>query len=883
MTAMLNTTIAHYKITAKLGQGGMGEVYRATDTKLGREVAIKVLPEEFARNKERLARFEREAKALAQLNHPHIAAVHGFDQSDRQWFLAMELVEGEDLSKRLKRGAMPVEEALDVCKQIAEALEAAHEKGIIHRDLKPANVKLTEDGQIKVLDFGLAKTAVADATSSNNADSMSPTITADYTMPGTLLGTAAYMSPEQARGKPVDKRSDIWSFGCVLYECLTGKRMFQGEDTTDTLATIIKGEPDWSALPENTPPTIHLLLRKCLAKDRKRRLPDIAAARIDLEEMDDDPSNSMLGTQKQVSLKSDRQPTLFLIGALVGAVVASAMFVWLGGELPESKLPLKSSLVFEKGAGPAKGTGRNLALSPDGTRLAYFTSSAFDGGRLWIRDLTDGSSKPLDGTEGAARPFWKPDGTMLGYFAEQELRVVPAEDGPSRFLSRAPDPNGGTWNDQNMILYNPSGGALFQIPSAGGTSQRVTRPSYQGEEHRSPVFLPDGRHFLFWSIDFRMPKGEFIYLGDLETGLFKRVKEGADPVYVASGLLVYRYYYSPSSLFAQRFDPEQGKLSGQPMPILRNIGIGEGGNTMISVNSRTLVAGGLEDDHKFTVLIDRNSDELKHLENRRGFIPRFSPDGEHVAFGGEKLWLHGLERDVSVPIPTQARWIIEFAWSHDSSRIVYVASRVMGQLRVVYVNGSGKEENLFQSKEGEMKSPEWSPDDQTILFVYDSGPSRASRELWAFDVAKKESSPLLAEAFDVFEARFAPNGQWYAYSSNEGDSVSDVYIRPFPGPGKPIRVSAEGGARPRWRRDGTELFYVNGAGHLVAVPIKFEDEISLSKEKVLSAAPIISDPYGKYPTFDVHPEGQRYLLLDQRVRPQLTILRDWEQMLDGRK
>jgi serine/threonine protein kinase len=326
---MLNTTLAHYKITAKLGQGGMGEVYRATDTKLGREVAIKVLPEEFASNKERLARFEREAKSLAQLNHSHIAAVYDFDQFEGQWFLAMELVEGEDLSTRLKRGALSVEEAMEVSKQIAEALEAAHGTGIIHRDLKPANVHLTEDGQVKVLDFGLAKAAdPADSSrvSSPHLDE-SPTITADYTMPGTILGTAAYMSPEQARGKAVDRRSDIWSFGCVLYECLTGKRLFQGEDTTETLAAIIKGEPAWSALPEDMPLTVQLLLRKCLAKDRKRRLHDIADARVDLEQAIKDPSLSSLGRWSWGSVEDDRSSvrTRFGIVPVMMAIVFTAL------------------------------------------------------------------------------------------------------------------------------------------------------------------------------------------------------------------------------------------------------------------------------------------------------------------------------------------------------------------------------------------------------------------------------------------------------------------------------------------------------------------------------------------------------------------------------
>lgn len=422
---MINTTLAHYKITAKLGQGGMGEVYRATDTKLGREVAIKVLPEAFASNKERLARFEREAKALAQLNHPNIASVHGFDQSEGQWFLAMELIEGEDLSKRIKRAPLLVEEALDVCKQIAEALEAAHEKGIIHRDLKPGNVKLTEDGQVKVLDFGLAKTAEANATSSSPADSMSPTIIADSTMPGTLLGTAAYMSPEQARGKPVDKRSDIWSFGCVLYECLTGKRTFQGEDTTQILARIIECEPDWQNLPASTPGNIRSLLRRCLTKDRSRRLRDIGDALLELEEA--------ISTRSWTTSAIMAAPGPMYAGSKRTAVITWASLValgaiigWLGTSLVNKDVTPSITNNQERRVTRVSVTipefieSDSIQISPAGGLLAAIgyvdeRGSMAKSTQVFTRMFGDNVFRPVSGTSGAIRFCFSPDGEWLAF------------------------------------------------------------------------------------------------------------------------------------------------------------------------------------------------------------------------------------------------------------------------------------------------------------------------------------------------------------------------------------------------------------------------------------------------------------------------------------
>ena len=450
---MLNTTIAHYKITAKLGQGGMGEVYRATDTKLGREVAIKVLPAFFAQDKERLARFEREAKTLATLNHVNIAGIHGLEHFENSQALILELVEGEDLSERLKRGPLEVDEALEICRQIGEALEAAHDKGIIHRDLKPGNIKLTKDGGVKVLDFGLAKTLSNDTCVVSEAtDEDSPTITDVFTQPGTLLGTAAYMSPEQARGKQLDKRTDIWAFGCVLFECLTGKKAFAGEDVTDTLANIIKGEPSWSALPECTPATIQLLLRKCQAKDRRRRLPDIAAARIDLEDAIEDPNSSFIslteGALQEGSNQGGKSVPTRLVLAIASVLIAACIFLWkpwssipsnlMAGpnpvtrfdyEIPEEQLPLRNK-------------GRPvLAVSPDGRSFVYNGRNG-----LYLRTLDDLAAQRIPGTETShTNPSFSPDAQSIVYKQGRQLMRIAVSGGAPKEICPADNPFGISW------------------------------------------------------------------------------------------------------------------------------------------------------------------------------------------------------------------------------------------------------------------------------------------------------------------------------------------------------------------------------------------------------------------------------------------------------
>ena len=469
---MLDSTIAHYKVTAKIGQGGMGEVYRATDSKLDREVAIKVLPESFAQDKERLARFEREAKMLASLNHPNIASIYGLEGSDGKKALVLELVEGETLTERLRTGAMPIEESLDICKQIAEALEAAHEKGIIHRDLKPGNIKITPDGKVKVLDFGLAKSAIADSSVAPSDNSQSPTLTADYTRPGVILGTAAYMSPEQARAKPVDKRSDIWSFGCVLYECLTGKCLFRGEDVTETLATVIKGEPQWTDLPTDTPLIVQLLIRKCLVKDRKGRLRDIGDALVDLTKAIADPNWGVeSGQLSSASSAQGISKSVLAMAYVVTGIITLALGWFLKptpssspAQHPKFTVPLTLDPDLQLG----KERGGSLALSKDGQQLVFTTRSPTqvdqNTPQLHWHSFASDEYKVIQGTESAYAPFFSPDGRQLGFFTDGTIQTVPISGGKPKVIVRPPwgQMDGAAWGKNGFIIYSPMFGGLMK-------------------------------------------------------------------------------------------------------------------------------------------------------------------------------------------------------------------------------------------------------------------------------------------------------------------------------------------------------------------------------------------------------------------------------------
>jgi serine/threonine protein kinase len=555
--------IAHYRVTAKLGQGGMGEVWRATDTKLNRDVAIKILPQAFAQDADRMARFEREAQVLASLNHPNIAAIYGVENRA----LVMELVPGPTLAERIEQGAIPLEEALPIARQIADALEYAHEKGIVHRDLKPANIKVTPEGRVKVLDFGLAKALSNDHSAADPVSS--PTLTMRATTAGVILGTAAYMSPEQARGAETDRGADIWAFGVILYEMLTRRALFAGPTISDTLAAVLKTEPDWSALPPDTPPAIRRLLRRCLERDRKRRLHDIADARLDLEEAPD-PS------PEHTPAAPGRVLPWALAATLAVSLLTLALFHFR--ETPPDDRVLQFLI-----QPPEKTSFGSSAISPDGRILAFTVTGADRS--LWVRRLDSSTPHALPGTYGATFPFWSPDSRYIGFFAEGKLKRVDVSGGPVQTLATASSPRGGAWNRDGTVVFAPAAiSALSVISAAGGDAKALTRldPSRLELNHRWPSFLPDGRHFLY-VVQSSRPENSGIFLQSLDsTNRVRLLPDVSNPAYAGGYLLFAR----GGTLMAQPFDAGKLRLTGEPFLIAGRVGISGGLTCMRSTPFR---------------------------------------------------------------------------------------------------------------------------------------------------------------------------------------------------------------------------------------------------------------------------------------------------------
>ena len=884
---MIGQTIAHYTITEKIGQGGMGEVYRATDTKLKRDVALKVLPQSFTQDPQRMTRFTREAQVLASLNHPNIGAIHGLEEEGGVRALVLELIEGEDLSEHIAKGPIPLEEALKIALQIAEAVEAAHEKGIIHRDLKPANVKITPEGQVKVLDFGLAKALEEGPTRSPDM-TQSPTLTMQATQAGIILGTAAYMSPEQARGIPADVRSDIWGFGVILFEMLTARKAFQGEDITLTLASVVKEEPEWDLLPKEAS-SLRRVLARCLAKEPRARFHHIADVRIAIEESLAEPSTR--DVSRKMAATSRSFPPLAWLPVMLVAVLLAVWLTYTWKPEPEPVPPLTASLRFEAESRPTR--DGYLALSPDGERLAFVTPSRIDGARVWIRSMRDGTQQPIAGTEGAERPFWSPDGSRIGYFAKSQLWVVPAAGGPSNRLASATFSTGASWNGEGAILYSPSRGALFQVPEGGGTPTQVTTLGDGAPRHESPHFLPDGRRFLFssWPLE-----GDQIHIGDLESDQIKSLRKGRHAQFVPPGLLVFLLPREGVTnrgggfaVYAQEFDPDEGTLSGQAVPLISRVNT-PGGYPILSVtNQRIVFQGRLREDDtpgqtttSGRVWMRRSGEFEATPVQGPGWVFRISHDGSRVALAGFGLSIHDLARDVSEQVPTEA-FPVAFSWSPDDSQIVYASNRSeRSSLRVIQLDGKKPEETIYESDRERITYLDWSRDGKHMLLILFTG---ERNELWVFNVATGEASRVFESDSNFFTPNFAPNGQWYAYATGEIGATS-VQVRPFPGPGAPITISPEGGAAPRWSGDGRELFYITSDARVAVVTVEFGDSLVTSQPVMLAGDPLTDNPSQPEATyFDVHPDGQRLLvrpIVDGGQDFELTVLENWQALLKPR-
>jgi Tol biopolymer transport system component len=918
MALATGTHLGSYEVLAPIGAGGMGEVYQAHDTKLGRDVAIKVLPEAFAHDPERLSRFQREAKMLAALNHSNIATIYGLEQSNGTSYLVMELVSGETLADRVKReGAVPVEEALKIAIQIAEALEAAHEKGIIHRDLKPANVKVTPEGKVKVLDFGLAKAFAGEAASSDPAES--PTLSAAATMRGVILGTAAYMSPEQARGKTVTKATDIWAFGCVLYELLCGRSAFEGDDITEILASVVKTEPDSSLLPKSVPPNIRVLLRRCLRKDRRQRLQDATDVRIEIEEALSAPETPALEVHAIRKAMISRLAPALGLGVLIGAIIAGVGVRYFKPTVPSSEITrvivgvAPADLLAPSFPGNPRPTRADMVLSPDGRYLVF---SATRGGKqqLYLRAMDQLEATPMGGTEGTNSPFFSPDGRWVGFWqgvvrgsAIGEIKKVPLGGGPAVTLCKTPLLYGASWGSGDTIVFANRLGGLWRVSAAGGTPQPVTTLDAKKEEysHRLPQVLPDGKSVLFTieRAQYRWDDAQIV-VQSLATGVRKVLIEGAaDARYVPTGHLVYA---RQGTLMAVPFNLARLEVTGGPVGIIDGImqdvntfsGTGDTGTAQFSVSETAgalvYLPGGIADVETSLVWMDRNGAvEPVPVSPRRVLEPRLSPDGKLAAFSEleadrRNVWVYDISRGTLSRLTTEAQaWLS--IWTPDGKRITF-SQTTTGSDNLFWklADGSGAAERL--TTDGHIQYPSsWSPDGKTLAFI--QRPTGTDYDIWMLSLedGKAQSRPFLKTPFSERQAEFSPDGRWLAYVSDESGRA-EVYVQPYPGPGVRHQVSTEGGEQPAWARSGRELFYTtpgtrDDTTKMMAVDVTLGATFTVGKPRILFEGPIANTvPVRSY---DVTPDGRRFLVpqFKQQPAPALTemiLVQNWFEELKRR-
>jgi len=892
------TRIGPYTIVAPLGSGGMGEVYRARDERLGRDVAIKALPAVFAQDAERLTRFEREAKLLAALNHPNVGAIYGFEEAQGGRYLVLELVEGETLGARLARGAVPRDQALDVCRQIAAALEAAHDSGIIHRDLKPGNVMLTPSGVAKVLDFGLAKAADSP---SDSALSASPTVTHNAgaaTAAGVILGTAAYMSPEQARGKAIDKRTDIWSFGCVLYECLAGRQCFAGETVSDLIAHILQSEPEWGSLPAKTPNRVRELLRRCLEKDAHRRLRDIGDARIELEDViaqTTSSSSTAVAGQPRAGGLSPVRSALFGAGLVVASVLGT-IGVWSAFHRAPPRTPVRFEIADAEHM-VIDDDGSNAAISPDGRMLAFCArdTSASDAvrsgppaGQVWVRSLETLAARRLEGTDDAYLPFWSPDGRYVGFFSAGKLKRVPVTGGAVEELCETGFARGGTWNREDVILFAPTSGPLFRVPASGGEPEQITTlDSTKGEiAHRFPQFLPDGRHFLFSSLP---PKeGKFdIYVGDLDS------RRGELVLAASSGALYtdpgYLLYQRGGSLVVQRFDASSRRLAGAPVTLRESMaptGYSGGPGFSVSANG-TLAYTTLRLPEARLAWFDAGGRETASVPIDAAPYTDLdvSPDGRRVALvrrlsgARSEIWIGDLERGVATRLSQEPLNCEDPHWSPDGTRIAYLVNDLGPQWIVVRsVSGTSEAETFLQSDPTFKDLSQWSPDGRAL--VYASQDPETRHDLWLLPLeGDRKPHAYLKTPYIQVEGRISGDGRWMGYRSNESGQF-EGFVQTFPTPGHKYQVTKGGGLVGGWLRGGSQLAFWEAAS---PTTVRIADVIPGEDFRLGPPRTLFVLPPDQIETRWVR-EGERVLSLLPAGRPptnSVTVVLDWASGLEG--
>jgi eukaryotic-like serine/threonine-protein kinase len=906
------TRFGSFEILSLLGAGGMGEVYRARDTRLNRDVAIKVLPDALTADPERMARFTREAQTLAALNHSNIGAIHGLEDVQGRQALVLELVEGPTLADRIAQGALPLDEVLPIARQIVEGLEAAHEQGIIHRDLKPANIKLRPDGTVKVLDFGLAKAlSRTDGSASSRPDvTASPTLLSPATMTsaGVILGTAAYMSPEQARGRTVDRRADNWAFGCVVYEMLTGRRTFEGEEVTDTLAGILRGEPDWNALPPSTPQSVRRLLRRCLQKDPRERLQAIGDARLDIVDALSANPEGETATTGAVRQRS----VLPIAGAAIAATaVIVGVAAWMLKPGASDNTPITRSLIetnaFDHRPPAKPGEVRNgirpdrtaVALSPDGRTLVIrgIATEVNPGGGtqsvLLVRSLDSLTATAIPTTTGGDSPFLSPDGAWIGYWDAGELRRVPVS-GSTTYTTIARVPGEGTpritgasWGDGDVIVFSTTGD-LWRVAASGGSPEAIVKKGASEHALKLPHVLPGGKAVLFTrqSTAFRWDDAQVIVRSLVTGDQNVLLTDAADARYLQTGHIV---FMRRGKLMAVPFDLERLAVTGGAVAIVDDVmqAANMGNSTIdtgagqfaISTNGTLVYATGgvAPDGDRELVWVARDGSVEPLAAPKRDYLaPRLSPDGNKVvAFtgasvneGGSRVWIYDIARQTQTPLttsPERGSWGV---WSPDASRVAFMLTLAgRGIMTLKSADGTGSAEQPIPTSSGGQAPNSWSRDDKIAFVTNDGGPTGA--DIWVFDVRTRRASALIQTAATETFPAFSTDGKWVAYTSDVSGSDA-VYVQPYPGSGPRIAVSTGVGSAPAWKADSSEIYYLAPVAggqstnnlQMMAVGVRLTSSgLSVGAPQKLFEGRYATSVPGR--GYDVRSDGRRFVL----VRP----------------
>jgi Tol biopolymer transport system component len=893
-----------YEIVALIGAGGMGEVYRARDTRLNRDVAIKILPDLFAADADRIARFQREAQLLASLDHPNIAHIYGFEHAETARALVLELVDGSTLADviaqaqgsglKAQGGAgLPLDQALPIARQIADALEAAHEHGIMHRDLKPANIKVKDDGTVKVLDFGLAK-ALEQGSGIRDRGSVdatqSPTITSPALMTGSgvILGTAAYMSPEQAKGKPLDKRTDIWAFGCVLYEMLTGTRAFEGEDVAETIAAIIHKEPTWTALPAVTPPAVRVTLQRCLQKDPKQRLRDIGDVRLALD------GSFETGATPGVAPSQRRwRRVAVLAGGVLAAALATGIAVWT---VARPAPPVLNQVRFQVQP-PENNTfnAAGFAVSPDGRHLAFQATDATGRSLLWLHSFETGGSRPLSRTPTNV-PFWSPDSRYVVFYGDGKLRKIDIDGGPLQTICDVPGgvPVQGSWNRDDVIIFGRFPGTLMRVAAGGGTPTPLTvlNASRQEVQHSAPRFLPDGKHFVYTRVS-KTPENSGIFIGSLDVKPDEQdsrmlAATSLGPAYAPSSdpRFGYLLYIREGTLLARALDNTTLQLTGEAIPVAEQIG-DNGISTGFFAASATGVlayrrSAGTDGS---LVWVDRNGHEMTPLVPgvlKQPEFPRLSPDGRRLALTlARDVWVYDVEGRPPIKLTFDGNHFAPL-WTPDGRRLIYESSGDPSQLRSMAADASGGTPEPV-SPEGHYHPHGWSADGRSLIAVR-LGTAKTGNDIVRIPIGEKgDPQPIVQTAASegASGAALSPDGRWMAYVSDV-TGQREVWVQPFPGPGAPIRVSPNGGIEPVWSRNGRELYYLE-ASKMMAVAVDARAGFSFKPPTLLFESHYIQ--LVQPPSYDVAADG-RFLMIKpadtSAAGAPFTVVLNWQEALKPR-